>query len=493
MSYGLYNAVIRRKLLSYSIFSAIVIATCATINFQFPSRFDRVEAIMALVAFFVALYPAVNFFMSPQAKKLPFIPLCSLFYILFFILPPFLSDYVFPPGTPARIYSEAPIVAGYGFEAILPILLGVSALVGGVAIGGKLRWIPKVHLPEIPDSRLPWIMRALLALHISFYIIPGLSRFPSLGQLMGPVGILGFGIAVLVSARKIIHRYEVFAIFCLLLPIRIIFGLATSSLNNALILIAVLIILVAALNRRLLLPVLGLVIVGMFAYAPMKAYRNYLWNLPSEMSVIERVKAVGGQLAANSFAAAVKAPMERQSSLDSILWPLLKRLDQATVLAIIVERTGHDVEPWGGQTLTRLATGIIPRFIWPEKPMETLGNEFGRRYGIIRPDELGMSVNLPWLTEFYANFLLPGVVFGMLLVGIMFRLLDRIFNHPDSQGVDVVFAATFLLPLAAQESNISLMISNLPLLAGALWCFLYLSAKFPWPGLPFRIFRDKDG
>lgn len=460
-----------------AILVSIAILVCALVAFNPPTRLDGAAAIIAAIALFISFIPIIIFFISPRKGRLPFVPLCSAFYILFFILPLFLTDYVFPPGTPAQIYTEAPVVEFYGFEAVLPILLGVSAMVGGMALGGAMPRFPVFHLPEIPDTHFPWVMRTLLILHMSFYLIPHLSRIPSFAQLGGPSGILGFSFAVIAWNRRVISPYEAIIIFCLLLPIRLSLGLMTTSLNNALVLVAVLIILAAVLNRRLLLPVLGLVAAGMLAYAPMKVYRHYALSLPPDMAAVERVKAVGSLWAEGSFINAVKTPVERKSRLDGVVWPLLKRMDQATVLAIVVERTGRDVDPWGGTTLVNLVTGIVPRFIWPEKPVETYGNEFGRRYQILRSDEFHMSVNIPWLTEFYANFMLPGVVIGMFLVGLMFQTLDQIFNYFNSQGAGMAFAATFLLPLAAQESNISLMISNLPLLGGLFWCFLYLSAR----------------
>lgn len=378
---------------------------------------------------------------------------------------------------PARIYTEAPAIDGYGPEAVWPVLVGVTALVFGMAVGLKLPRIPRLRLSG--SAAVPWVMRALLASHMAFYAVPGLSQLPSVGQLAQPVGLLGFGLAVLAGIQKAIGRYEIALVFGLLLPVRIALGLVTGSLNNALILVAVLVILAAVLNRRLLVPVLGVVVLGMFAYAPMKAYRNYAWNIPPGTPATEKAAIILSMLSENSFADAVKVPAGRWSYLDGILWPLLKRLDQATVLAVVVERTGHDVEPWAGKTLARLVTGIVPRFLWPEKPAETLGNEFGRRYGLLRQDEYQMSVNLPWLTEFYANFLMPGVGIGMLSVGMLLGILDRLLNRPDPEGVEVVFAAAILLPLAVPESNISLMISNLPIVGAVLWLGLRLALRPP--------------
>jgi hypothetical protein len=65
----------------------------------------------------------------------------------------------------------------------------------------------------------------------------------------------------------------------------------------------------------------------------------------------------------------------------------------------------------------------IPRAVWPDKPNITLGRFYG---GLFGGDEI-TSFAISVLGELYINFLLPGVLFGMFLYGIMYRGLWNLF------------------------------------------------------------------
>ena len=103
----------------------------------------------------------------------------------------------------------------------------------------------------------------------------------------------------------------------------------------------------------------------------------------------------------------------------------------------------------------------IPRFLWPDKPREVLGNEFGKRYKILNPDDNETSWNLPWAVDFfiaYGIYLAVVVSFSVnLLIGIGVRWMSRRSEREIGFGI----YAAVLLPLFYQESNFSLMTGNL--------------------------------
>jgi hypothetical protein len=82
--------------------------------------------------------------------------------------------------------------------------------------------------------------------------------------------------------------------------------------------------------------------------------------------------------------------------------------------------------------------GLIPRAIWPEKPLvggggTVVGNFTGIRFGE------DTSVGAGQVFEFYVNFGTPGVVAGFLLVGFVLLWLDRgimrALAHDDLSGL----------------------------------------------------------
>lgn len=66
-----------------------------------------------------------------------------------------------------------------------------------------------------------------------------------------------------------------------------------------------------------------------------------------------------------------------------------------------------------------------PRFIWKNKPLSinASGNEFGRAYGILTPDDYKTSVSPTIVGDWYINFGVPGIIFGMFLMGALFRAI----------------------------------------------------------------------
>lgn len=65
-----------------------------------------------------------------------------------------------------------------------------------------------------------------------------------------------------------------------------------------------------------------------------------------------------------------------------------------------------------------------PGFLWKNKPsISAGGNEFGRRIGVLAPDNYHTSVAPTVIGGWYLEFGVPGVFWGMLLLGIIWRFL----------------------------------------------------------------------
>jgi len=146
---------------------------------------------------------------------------------------------------------------------------------------------------------------------------------------------------------------------------------------------------------------------------------------------------------------------------DDFLEQSLFRVAHLDALSRIIELTPSSVPYWNGETYLPLFTKFIPRFLWPEKPEERLGQEFGHRYGILDQTDSVTSVNLPWISEMYANFGPTGVILGMALVGVLLRYLEMKFNRKRMNILQAVFGLTVMLPLFYQESNLSLMVGGI--------------------------------
>jgi hypothetical protein len=95
--------------------------------------------------------------------------------------------------------------------------------------------------------------------------------------------------------------------------------------------------------------------------------------------------------------------------------------------------------------------------LWPDKPSLTFGVQFGHRYGMLDVSNTSTTVNLTWVTEFYANFGYFGVIVGMALIGMAFALMERWFATPGTSRIDLIIPLATNFPLIYPESNIVMM------------------------------------
>ncbi len=145
------------------------------------------------------------------------------------------------------------------------------------------------------------------------------------------------------------------------------------------------------------------------------------------------------------------------------------------LFANVVRRTPSEIPYWKGDTYTTLATSMVPRFLWPDKPVKVLGQSFGHRYGFLHATNRSTAINLPYMVEFFVNFGGAGVILGMMIVGFIYRVLDTLVNRPGQSPLLSMIGVVILLPLLVIESDFSLVFGGLILtgaaFAGIWWQF----------------------
>ena len=134
----------------------------------------------------------------------------------------------------------------------------------------------------------------------------------------------------------------------------------------------------------------------------------------------------------------------------------LNRIFHSFKSLMVITHLSPDVVPyWNGHSYKIFTSRLIPRIFWKNKPQDTLGNEFGRRYKVLSQDDSNTSWNVPVLNEMYANFGIYGVAIGMLIFGMIFRFIPYFFNFNHN---NYLFLITFigLYPFFFLEAHLSL-------------------------------------
>jgi hypothetical protein len=99
------------------------------------------------------------------------------------------------------------------------------------------------------------------------------------------------------------------------------------------------------------------------------------------------------------------------------------RLNQNFLVGAAVYQLGQTQNYARGETLWDALLALIPRAIWPEKPITAgSGNLVSRYTGIDFAS--GTSVGVGQVMEFYLNFGTPGVIIGFIIMGVLVTAFD---------------------------------------------------------------------
>lgn len=113
----------------------------------------------------------------------------------------------------------------------------------------------------------------------------------------------------------------------------------------------------------------------------------------------------------------ILSPVPQQTVLSR-----LSSINQLSQIGRVVEEDGF----LNGETLDYLAYALVPRVLWPTKPLIAKGAWFALRIGQARIGEDGRitnSINMSIPGEFYLNFGWSGVILGCLFFGAFLSVL----------------------------------------------------------------------
>jgi len=168
--------------------------------------------------------------------------------------------------------------------------------------------------------------------------------------------------------------------------------------------------------------------------------------------------------------------------LDASVFAFLKRTTIVTSVAAIVSDTGRWVDYRYGETLLLAPIGLfVPRFLWPDKPSITIGREFGATFRLIGAMDRETYISPSMVGDFYWNFSVPGVVFGMWLLGMGYRWYYQ--RYGAGGGFEPIRKSIYftLLPTALSfEGNVAFVVVAFVKVLIILAIFLSLSRRLGW-------------
>ncbi len=460
---------------------------------------SAVTALLALVIVWLGLAPGFSYLLTPRDERPPFplMPLTGLFYAAFFGLPAFLSRPLRHSDTGTiRIYGQE-LADGITPEAELLVIAGLVLMLAAYGLSKRTVWraVPHFTLPRtFAQGRLHLLLWGLAVGHLAYLWSPAVHALPSVGQFLQPVGYLALAMFYVLWRRGELPRWQAAGVFLVLLPLVLIKVVASGFLTPLLMIGVFFAVLQLWLRGRVpWVTMLALPAFFMIAYPLMPQIRVVIWTQGQELTALQKVEAAIDMAGRFYFpdgrrGRPLPKPHAKPEKFGNAFLTagLVQRVSLLPVLVLVVDNTPEPVPYWGGETYRPFFTSMIPRAVWPGKPEERTGNAFPRRYGWLPESSRRLSINLPWLTEMYANFGRIGIILGMALVGVLFGFLERFLDRPTMTPLEFVTGTTILLPLFFQESNFSLMTGSLLPLTASLWIYFTVGLRLPLPRL--RVF-----
>jgi len=141
----------------------------------------------------------------------------------------------------------------------------------------------------------------------------------------------------------------------------------------------------------------------------------------------------------------------------------VNRLAQIAIFTHVMDFTPSVIPNWGWYSYQQIFTKPIPRLLWPNKPIEGVGNYFGHYYSLIFDDDKYTTINLPFIVESYVSFEWMGL-FIALIIGLALAQIQKLIVS-GSTLLWKLYGVIAYFKMLNMESNLSLIFGDLLLLA----------------------------
>jgi len=441
-----------------------------------PSDIPIGSRVLGSILWVLCLAPSWHYLKLPERRRppVPFLPLVGAVYLFYYPLHLVLGqssvNYLFRL-EPAFDYDRPVQYALAGWVTLLIGYYGAA----GVRLKSPFRQVR----PTDPGTLRTWgtlLLWGGLSFDAARQVLPipivlrGLLYFTSMLSLLGIALLTILAVQRRLSPRE---RWALYAGVALTASLRT----GSGSVANVVVLALTVFLAVWAGGGRIgfrWLVIAGVSVAVMIAMRGVAMeYRTRSWFAETQLSLVGRAMLMGQLLVSKVEAQGVASTVQDGWSV------VAGRSANLDLLSDVVRQTGTTVPFWDGETYLSLVGFAIPRFIWPSKPTKALGQDFGHRYGYLDSSDEWTSINLPFLVEFYANFGEIGVLVGMAIVGLLYRLLDNDLNRAGQPLQVTVCGLVLLVPLLNIESDFSLVFGGLFMNGVALWCLLVALSRVP--------------
>lgn len=301
------------------------------------------------------------------------------------------------------------------------------------------------RLVEIGTGRYAYLANPTSSLGSYAQILADLAKFAQYGLLL-------MALDALALSRTARARWTFYAAFCTELG----FALFSGVKGNLLFTLLIVAIVFAKVRNRLPRRAVAGVLVALVVVIPFNStYRSYIRGpLGSSGQVVSNSAALADIPSALAASLTSQSPAATLTSTGSYLAKRFREIDN---LALIMQRTPSQIPFAGpGGLLLGPVVGLVPRVVWPGKPVEDVGYQFSQQYYNLPPTQYTSSaITLPGSLYRYGG--LPALLIGMALIGAAVRLVDDCAD-PSRDYRRLLFYIPMFLLLTYLEGDIILTV-----------------------------------
>jgi hypothetical protein len=322
--------------------------------------------------------------------------------------------------------------------AVAAFAFGSVALAPFIVDSGFLPRSTGVH---ISDPRLP---KMYLGMGVVFYVLlsTALGRLPSVTAVVSTgqsLAVVGLSLCCLQAWQR--AQYNELALWLLLTFSLPFFTIITRGFigYGAVAALSVLLFLSNFARSRI-----GVIVVGVFlAYGAISVYVTYMrdrteirTSVWGGASLSDRFSTLGQT--AGGFEWFDPVNNEHLVRIDD-------RLNQSYLVGAAVAHLEQNHDFAHGETLVDALYALVPRALWPDKPIGAGSGNLVSRFTGFYYDNSITSVGIGSVMEFYINFGTTGVLIGFMVLGVVVTCLDILATERLVNG-DLNGFVMFFLP-----------------------------------------------
>ena len=464
--YNLFNLIIFTKIILFFLFLCNLYNLY---NITFSLKIFLLINIILLIHYVSIVY----FFKHENNKYFPILPLITFFFFTTYTLSFFIThkDFFFSS------FDEIVLK-----KTIFILILGLSSLFLGYIFADKLFTRRKKKLFYFNLIKNKQQLVILIASTIIMFLIYyddlcfSFISFSFVKQLKEPLILFNFGLflTIILKSNKSLFLYILFIVLLLIL---FIFEISTGATVFAFYLLFFLFVIYFYLKKEIpLISIIFVSLLAIFFHSMKYELRKLTWNEKTKLGCIEKIFIL--KSVATTFDYKDKVNTDNISYYDLNTIRLFHSINSLN----ITSKLTPDVVPFFyGNSYNIIYTKFIPRDFWKNKPEDEQGNFWGHRYMVLNPEDKITSWNFPVLNEFYANFGMIGVIFGMFFLGFFTKLLLLKLWTKNSSNIEMLTSSVIIFNLFFLENNLSQILGkiiNQFIFFNILFFFLYLLIKF---------------